>query len=160
MLCRSSGDTVAHVFKQDPYNYLGMSGGQWRNGTYYWKVRAWRDTVPGHWSPAWSFTLDIPVDVETTAPPDDFRILRVYPMPAGGQGAQIIVDCVIPPGTATGELVVCDLLGRERLRVMVDAAAWSRQSVPIDVSAFPTGQYIIVLQGGSRRASTPLLITR
>ncbi|MBR9974440.1 MAG: hypothetical protein KFF77_02575 [Bacteroidetes bacterium] len=154
-----SADTVAHMFKQDPYNYIVMSGGQWRNGTYYWKVRAWRDTVPGQWSPTWSFTIDIPVGVEAIAPAADFRILRVYPMPAGGQGTQVIVDCVMP-GTATGVLVVCDLLGRERLRVPLSPAATEMRSLPVDVSLLPVGQYLIGLQDGTRRASAPLVIVR
>ena len=154
-----STDTVAHEFTLDPYNYLRMSGGQWRNGTYYWKVRAWRDTVPGQWSPTWSFTLDIPVHVQATAPAEDFRIVRVSPMPAGALGAKVIVDCALPD-VAAGELVVRDLLGRERLRVPVSTFTPGRQSLSVDVSALPAGQYLLLLHADSRHASTPLVIVR
>ena len=154
-----SADTVTHAFRQNPYTYFPITGIQRLNGTYYWKVRAWRDTVPGHWSPVWSFTLDIPVNVEAAPTAEFFRILRIYPQPAGVQSRRVTVECDVPASTST-TLIVSDMLGRERLRVPITDAPQNRRSIPIDISALPSGQYLIVLQGGSQRDSTPLLIVR
>jgi photosystem II stability/assembly factor-like uncharacterized protein len=154
-----SADTVAHALKNDPYNYLAMSGGQWTNGTYYWKVRAWRDTVPGHWSPVWSFTLDIPVPVEANPVAEDFGILRVYPMPVGEMRPRVTVECAVQ-GSSPANIIVLDMLGRQHLRISLASIVGSRQSIPLDVSALPSGQYRIVLQSGANRASVPLLIVR
>lgn len=154
-----SADTVSHAFRQNPYNSVTISGAQRLNGTYYWKVRAWRDSVPGHWSPVWSFTLDIPVNVEATSAAEDMRILRIYPQPAEAQSGLVTVECAVPASTST-TLIVCDMLGRERMRLPIARTAQGSQSMPIDVSALPSGQYLIVLQGGSQRDSAPLLIAR
>ena len=154
-----SADTVTHAFRQNPYNYFPITGVQRLNGTYYWKVRAWRDSVPGQWSPVWSFTLDIPVNVEATPTAEVFRILPIYPQPAGAGSRRVTVECDVPASTST-TLIVCDMLGRERLRVPITDAPQNRQSIPIDVSALPSGQYLIVLQGGLQRESAPLLIVR
>jgi hypothetical protein len=154
-----STDTIAHAFTQDPDNALAMLGTQWTNGIYYWKVRAWRDTVPGYWSPVWSFTLDDPVIVETAAATEGFGIQRIYPHPAGFTGGFVNVECTVPV-SASADLIVCDLLGRERLRVPVAPTARSNRSLPIDISVLPSGQYLIILRGGSRSDVAPLLIAR
>jgi len=154
-----SADTVAHEFLQNPHNYLTVTGELRKNGTYYWKVRAWRDTVPGYWSPVWSFTLDIPVRVEAAPAANDFRILRIHPQPAGARSGFVTVECAIPASTSS-DLMVYDMLGRARQRVTIACGGQSRQSIPIDISALPSGQYLIVLQGGARHDVAPLMIVR
>ncbi len=154
-----SADTVAHEFRQNPNNYITMTGELRKNGTYYWKVRAWRDTVPGYWSPVWSFTLDIPVRVEAAPAADDFRILRIHPQPAGARSGSVTVECAIPASTSSA-LMVYDMLGRERQQVRIARGGQSRQSIPIDISALVSGQYLIVLQDGARHDVAPLMIMR
>jgi photosystem II stability/assembly factor-like uncharacterized protein len=154
-----SADTVAHEIRQNPNNYITLTGELRKNGTYYWKVRAWRDTVPGYWSPVWSFTIDIPLRVEAAPAADDFRILRIHPQPAGARSGSVTVECAIPASTSS-ELTVYDMLGRARQRVTTARGGQSRQSIPIDISTLPSGQYLIILRGGSRSDVAPLSIVR
>jgi|GEM_PF-1829844 len=152
-------DTVAHVLRNGPDTTLSMYGDRWLNGRYYWKLRAIRGAVPGYWSPTWSFVLDVPVVVDPIATPGEFRIVSVYPQPAGKNDTRIMIEC-------TGEQArivsvdVFDATGRRIRHIPLSATVTGAQLLQLDVASLPTGRYVLLLQGESARRSAPLIITR
>ncbi|MCB2205213.1 hypothetical protein KQI65_10730 [bacterium] len=139
--------------------YINIAGSMWTRGRYYWRVRALRDTVPGPWSPVWSFTLDRPLAAGNLPQSVTLRITDVFPVPVISSANMLTVQYQ-QFSQAEATIVLCDILGRPRRSTSSAASTSGVQSGQLDISSLPAGQYFLILRSGAQCDWRPITIVR